>query len=300
MKKALFSLCILALLFIGACSSDSNDPVVPVCSSAVTGLTVSQSSDMININMTATSGALYYEISLQEAGGDNINPENGSIRDLETTIGTTAVYSPGNYILYARTVCPDGTKGTWFGPRLLNVQPFCATPQITNVSTYSVDWNFIPGVSTFQLQYGPSGFPLGSGTIVNVSNNTYSGMSMAANQAYDFYVRPYCPASSGYGNWSTKYMYVSPTNVNMCTAPTNIVAQYTSSTQVKFNFNPNGETVWEYALTNSGNLPIQSEIGTVTIGYVPAYTISPGYHGIFYMRAVCANGNRTGWVTLDI
>ncbi len=300
MKKLLFSLTILTLLIAGACSSDSSDSLTPTCSAAITSLNVLQSHDRIDINMSATPGALYYEISFVNAANSDLNPDYGSIENIETTNGNITVHMLGNYVFYARTVCTDGTRGAWFGPKLLNIQPFCETPLITNVSPYSIDWQSVTGVANYQLQYGPTGFQLGSGTSVNVSNNTYTGMSMIANQSYDFYVRAYCPVSSGYANWSPKYTYFSTTNVNMCMPPSNIVAQYTSATYVKFNFNPNGETIWEYALTNSGNLPLQSEIGTVTLGYIPAYNVSAGYHGRFYMRAVCANGARTAWVTLDI
>lgn len=300
MKKALFSLTILALLIAGACSSDSNDPITPTCSSAINSLALSQVGDRVDVVMSATPGALYYEVSVQPANNSNINPEQGNITDLELTTGSITAYQVGNLIYYARTVCPDGTKGAWFGPKLLNIQPFCKTPVIQSVSEYGVNWSWDSSITTYQLQYGAAGFALGTGTIVNVNNNQYTDLVMAANQSYDFYVRPYCPASSGYGNWSTKYTYTATVNVNMCLAPSNIVVHYASATQISFSFNSNGENQWEYALTNSGNLPTQSEIHSLNLGGMPSYNISAGYHGKFYMRAVCSNGNRTAWVTLNI
>lgn len=300
MKKALFSFTVLSLLIAGACSSDGDSqPVTPTCSSAITSLNIAQSHDIISVDMNASAGALYYEISIQPAGNSNINPENGNIEDLETTNGTVRVYQEGNYVFYARTVCPDGTKGVWFGPKLLNVQPFCQSTAITAVTELGIDWDSVVGVNTFQLQYGPSGFPLGAGMVVNVNNDYYGDLSMAANQTYDFYVRPYCPASSGYGNWSAKYTYTASYNVNMCLAPTNIVAQYTSPTVVNFNYNGNGESQWEFALT-TGAPPTQAEIRTLNQGYMPSSIIPAGFHGTFYMRAVCANGARTNWTTINI
>jgi hypothetical protein len=298
MKKLLFFLSALSLLMVGACSGGDEDPqpVTPVCSAPVTGLTVTQNNDLLNINITAGAGALYYEVSRTSAGSGIDTPDNGQVSTLESASGSISAFPEGSSLFYARTVCADGTRGNWFGPVLRTVQPFCNTPVISSVSIIGVDWSFVSGVTTYQLQYGPAGFTMGTGTIVNVDNDYYGDMSMAAGQAYDFYVRAYCPVSSGYGNWSPKYTYLSESNVNMCLAPTNVNVVYNSSTSVSFEFNPNGEDKWEYTLVGTGASPTSGTIYTLnTFGY-PTYTISFGVHRDFYIRTVCNDNSRTGWV----
>ena len=65
-----------------------------------------------------------------------------------------------------------------------------------------VNWSTSAVVNGFELEYGAAGFAQGSGTLVSLTNNTYALSSLAANTAYDIYVRTVC-ANSTYGDWSS-------------------------------------------------------------------------------------------------
>ncbi|MFD2552574.1 fibronectin type III domain-containing protein [Bizionia sediminis] len=63
-----------------------------------------------------------------------------------------------------------------------------------NISDTSaqITWNDSNGVSNFTLEYGPTGFSLGSGTIVNSTNPLATLNNLAANTTYDVYLKTTC------------------------------------------------------------------------------------------------------------
>lgn len=299
MKKILLSL--IALSIITACSED-NAVEVTQCS-AVTSLTVTQNFEEIKIVVGANPGALYYEISSLNASGEH-NPEYGRIKSLGSSNETLPLeifleqQTPMLY--YVRTVCADGTKGAWFGPKLVNLQPYCSKTSIVNVNEYSMQWESGYQANEYQMQYGPAGFTLGSGTTVTVNNTYYSGYSMAAGQTYDFYVRANCVNYGGYSAWSQKYSFTPSTNVNMCIAPTNVSVRYESSTVVVFDWFDNGESSFECTLVYTGQPAESGNISRINPGYRPSFIIPAGARRDFYVRAICSNGNRTAWVKKSI
>lgn len=108
------------------------------------------------------------------------------------------------------------------GDTLLTFQASCAAPACAPVSglgafgmtTNSAElfWTGVSGAVSYNVQYGPSGFALGSGTTVSSTNDTLSLTSIAPSQCYDFYVQTDC----GSGDTST---YVGPFNFCTLCAP---------------------------------------------------------------------------------
>jgi PKD repeat protein len=77
--------------------------------------------------------------------------------------------------------------------------PVCPQPAnliSSNLSATSVDLSWTTGGATnWNIEYGPSGFTLGTGTIVNVNTNPFT-LTLGANQVYDIYVRDSCGVGS--------------------------------------------------------------------------------------------------------
>ena len=70
-----------------------------------------------------------------------------------------------------------------------------SSPSIANRAATSVDLSWSdPSGTSWEIEYGPSGFTQGSGTTISVSTNPYSVTGLAAATAYDFYVRADCGA----------------------------------------------------------------------------------------------------------
>lgn len=64
---------------------------------------------------------------------------------------------------------------------------------VTNVNTTSVDAYWTPGNSSnWIVEYGPTGFTPGTGTIINATNDTITISGLMAATQYDFYVTDSC------------------------------------------------------------------------------------------------------------
>ena len=80
----------------------------------------------------------------------------------------------------------------------------CATPTNIEVSeiTHSsavLTWLSANESATYVIEYGETGFSLGSGTEVNVNGNSYTLSNLNANTSYNFYITAHC----GNNNLST-------------------------------------------------------------------------------------------------
>lgn len=299
-KTLLFTFIVISSLFY-ACSGEDNESTG--CGT-VSNLTIEQQSDKINFSVTGDS-ALYYEISAIVTGSGT-NPDYGHIESFNNPNGTIDALGLGtnNYLFYARTACDENHKGKWFGPITFEVQQYCETPRDLEISQSGFYWSSYPisgeEYSNFQVEYGPQGFAHGTGTLATVNSSSYYDFSLAGGQNYDFYVRAYCKNNVGYGNWAGPVSYFAQTNINMCTAPTNVSYEVESNNGstaiVNFDWTRNGEDKFEYTLVRR-NLSIQeSGINTIQGPYTPTITgIDIDYDYDFYVRAVCTNGNKTTW-----
>ena len=84
---------------------------------------------------------------------------------------------------------------------LIDVQvepiPPCQTPnqvRATNLTAVSADiqWNSRSGASLWQIEYGPRGFALGTGTRATIAANPYSLTGLTPSSTYDVYLRSIC------------------------------------------------------------------------------------------------------------
>lgn len=87
--------------------------------------------------------------------------------------------------------------------------PACKEP--TNLTTLETDYNLVKvkwdnyqnSSSEWQVEYGPTGFTLGTGTVVMSTSNSFTiNSNLTESTAYDFYVRSKC--GNVYSNWSDR------------------------------------------------------------------------------------------------
>lgn len=88
---------------------------------------------------------------------------------------------------------------------LVNI-PICARPDhitSTNIAYDSVDiaWRDRSMAPEWQIEYGPSGFVLGSGTRITVSSNPYRLTGLSSATSYDCYIRSIC-SDTDTSDWS--------------------------------------------------------------------------------------------------
>ncbi len=86
----------------------------------------------------------------------------------------------------------------------LDVAPSCASPATPTASPISLteailDWNEVGTATAWEIEWGPTGFSPGSGTVVQVTNKPYTLSGLSGGASYDYYVRSDCGGT--YSNW---------------------------------------------------------------------------------------------------
>lgn len=86
----------------------------------------------------------------------------------------------------------------------------CTTPTnlaVNNISDSTVDlvWQENGGATTWQIEYGTTGFTQGTGTLVTTTSQPHS-LTINSNSNYDFYVRAIC-AIGDTSNWSLPFSF---------------------------------------------------------------------------------------------
>ncbi|MDZ7846552.1 MAG: hypothetical protein U5L96_07170 [Owenweeksia sp.] len=73
---------------------------------------------------------------------------------------------------------------------------------VNNITSSTADLSFTGGgASDHNVQYGPSGFSLGTGMMMNLTSSFVNIAGLSANTAYDVYVRDSCGVGD-VSNWS--------------------------------------------------------------------------------------------------
>ncbi|MBF98710.1 MAG: hypothetical protein CMI36_06950 [Owenweeksia sp.] len=97
-------------------------------------------------------------------------------RGVETTDFNSDI-SIDDVVIQEAPMCPD---------------PFALGAINFTSSSANVFWSQIGSVSNWNIEYGPINFMQGTGTIVNVSNDTVPVSGLSPNTSYDFYVQADC------------------------------------------------------------------------------------------------------------
>ncbi len=163
----------------------------------------------------------------------------------------------------------------------------------TNVN---LSWAAGSDETSWQVQYGTSGFTLGTGTIETSDETNYTIEDLDPGDSYHFYVRAIC-VDGGYSAW------VGPVSVNGgtttgCSIPVDVAAvrSDTNSTQVTVSWTAAGSAAsWEIQYGSPGFTPgtgtsVTSNSTTKILSNMPRYH---AYH--LYVRSICAEENSL-WV----
>lgn len=182
----------------------------------------------------------------------------------------------------------------------------CSKP--SNLGLYTIaaevylhweDNNTTPS-SYYQFEYGLSGFAHGSGTVVTTSSTTSNKVSMAAGNAYQFYVRGYCDATNGFSDWTGPFSYYSDANHNLNIAPSNIQFSieenaFGEPVGANFDWDRNGESKFECTIVADGASPTSGNLTTVDGPSTVTFFLTQNTDYDFYVRAVCIDGSKTSW-----
>jgi len=137
-------------------------------------------------------------------GGSKLNLQSSWQTANEDVTITTA----GNYNLVFMWA-NDGSVGTNPPAAIDNVEVYLNTcPAPVEVfassagSTYiDLDWTDLAPAVSWQVEYGPSGYSRGTGTLLNVTSHPVNISGLDTLTQYDFYIRPICSGADT-GRWS--------------------------------------------------------------------------------------------------
>ncbi len=103
-----------------------------------------------------------------------------------------------SYEIFLRSNCGSDGFSSYISAlfQTLELTDICNTP--TNLTLVAVDSNSIEltwdenNETAWELEYGPNGFPLGTGTTISTSQSNYEITGLSASTTYEIYARADC------------------------------------------------------------------------------------------------------------
>ena len=204
----------------------------------------------------------------------------------------------------------EGT-GCWVGPITFTTQPLCPSPTAVTVSPTNtsaiLSWQpgggtIPPNSPTYDLQYGPSGTPIGDPAMLydnNIASSAHNATPLTSCTNYHMYVREICDANS---NPPLVSLWVGPVDITtgcVCPDPSDLAAtpSVTNPFEVDVDWTAGGsETTWNIQWGPTGFV---FGTGTDAVANSNPYTLSgvtPDSDLDYYLQADCGNGDLSGWV----
>jgi len=135
----------------------------------------------------------------------------------------------------------------WVDDIVIEAQPACPEPTAFNVQSVTdvtATLNFTSAGASFPIQYGPTGFTLGTGPTDTATTTTHTLTGLTGNTTYDAYVMRDCSgASNGLSPWT------GPITFTTLCAPINASSQYFEN----FDNGTDGDPVACWNINGSGN-----------------------------------------------
>jgi len=218
---------------------------------------------------------------------DSTAVTNYSITNIPASGGGTS------YDFYLRGQCSiDGS--VWTGPFTFTTLPTCTSPDslsVSNINAFSVDLSWVAGslAQSYNIEYGPVGFPVGFGFIDTSNTTSFTLSGLNASSSYDAYVQSNC----GVGDSSIWIGPVSFTTGNSCPNPDSLSVSNIGITTADLSWIAGGtETEWNIEYGPAGFPQGSPNIPNVFTNLVTtnSYTITGLLDGVnydFYVQAVC-------------
>lgn len=167
----------------------------------------------------------------------------------------------------------------------------CAKP--TSISTIQLsstslffEWDTSNGTA-WQFEYGPTGFQLGTGTVVQTSQLNYLINGLSPSTSYTVYLRNNC-GSDGYSNYiSLDFITLEPAIV--CNAPSNVIRIDSGSNFITIGWDENNETAWEVEFGPVGHPVGSGTIEPTTQSNYRIEGLTPSTTYEIYVRADCGS-----------
>ncbi len=155
--------------------------------------------------------------------------------------------------------------------------PTCMSPTdlgAGNMTFTTAQLSWLGEGSLFDVEYGPTGFTQGTGTLISSVPNPYNASGLTSDTNYQYYVRTDCGSgdkSSWAGPFSFRTGYCSPT----ATSTSYFIRDF-STTEAYVNINNTGTTIGAGGYSNFSTLKVQQSEGR-SISFSAAYSSGSGF-----------------------
>ncbi len=176
-----------------------------------TTLTCDKITNVEVFDIAATSAVVQFSPNASETyeieyGATGFTPGTGTVvfEQFGNQTEITGLTASTTYDVYVRTVCGE-TFSEYSDVVTFTTDSTCITP--TNLFVFFVSSNFVDfgwdsnGETAFLVEYGESGFTLGTGQEAGTSNTSIVIDNLQSGTTYEFYVRANC-GSEGFSNYS--------------------------------------------------------------------------------------------------
>jgi len=95
--------------------------------------------------------------------------------------------------------------------------PSCIEPTLLGASNITINsaelsWTEMASATSWNIEYGPSGYTQGTGTVVSGVTNSYVLPGLTDNTEYDYYVQADCGGTDGVSYWVGPYTFTTSCN----------------------------------------------------------------------------------------
>ncbi|WP_231565564.1 fibronectin type III domain-containing protein [Psychroserpens sp. Hel_I_66] len=197
LKKIALLLFVASLAF--ACNND--DDMVSACNVVTNVSSNSITDSSANITWSDASNVGSYIV---EYGTSGFSLGGGTlVNATDHTISISALQGDTTYDVYVQTVCSQDNTSMFTDVYSFTTSTTpCATVVNVNSSMITdnsalISWeDTVNTGASYELEYGTSGFTLGSGTTIASSSTSFEIIGLLANTDYDLYVRALCSDSN--------------------------------------------------------------------------------------------------------
>ncbi|RYZ52138.1 MAG: hypothetical protein EOP49_10265, partial [Sphingobacteriales bacterium] len=175
------------------------------------------------------------------------------------------------YIAFVRvktqnTVGVEGSNWAIDVPRVVAKCPeIIAGVSASNIGENSaqITWSG-SGSPQVELEYGPSGFVQGTGTVVTSTGSPFNLTGLTAGTLYQVCIRPVCNSCGVYkGNWSTRFNFLTLPE-NYCSQPSNLTSVQNGNTATLSWVETGGATSWRIAVEPYSAQPAPATTTVIT------------------------------------
>ncbi|PRX15349.1 fibronectin type III domain-containing protein [Nonlabens ulvanivorans] len=251
-------------------SGDDNDPVVVSFST----FTCAQGQPLTSLSLTTTNTSsncnswYSYIISVTHAGGTETTTGNCNVTDLDiatfngasinlntvTDISITS-FDDDNYAA-GDSVTINASLQIGFVPPTCPLPTALTSLMITD-SSADLSWTAGGIEVLWDVEYGSTGFTLGSGTLINdTTNNPYSVSGLSANTSYDFYVKAKCSPTEE-SSWAGPFSFTTSCALFNIPFSENFDSSTTGSSS-----NTNAPNCWSFIDSGSGYVYVYDNSAT--------------------------------------